>query len=214
MLHPYTNNRGSANLIGNTCLYNQALESNILDHPQAHTRFAYHFVAKTEADWMARYFFAGWRDPQWQSWYLSQWSVGWPIQKTLLQVQFFGDIGQNWPKLPWRVCRDTFVHVWSCSSQHQVAPCLLLIYCSTFRCHKGPMGLICDVDEKYWKLGLEQWVYSRHHEDLQTLCSMPRERMNWSRFRVNKTRAHSGLAARMTSHCVAIGMCFVSSLLP
>lgn len=31
---------------------------------------------------------------------------------------------------------------------------------------------------------------------------------------LNKSRAHSGLAARMTSHCVAIGMCFVSSLLP
>ncbi|CAK9029835.1 (S)-coclaurine N-methyltransferase (TfCNMT) [Durusdinium trenchii] len=28
-------------------------------HIFAHTRFAYHFVAKTEADWMARYFFAG-----------------------------------------------------------------------------------------------------------------------------------------------------------
>jgi len=28
-------------------------------HIFVHTRFAYHFVAKTEADWMARYFFAG-----------------------------------------------------------------------------------------------------------------------------------------------------------
>ncbi|CAJ1407384.1 unnamed protein product [Effrenium voratum] len=28
-------------------------------HIFAHTRFAYHFVAKSEADWMARYFFAG-----------------------------------------------------------------------------------------------------------------------------------------------------------
>lgn len=28
-------------------------------HIFVHTRFAYHFIAKTEADWMARYFFAG-----------------------------------------------------------------------------------------------------------------------------------------------------------
>eukprot|EP00928_Gymnodinium_smaydae_P043269 TRINITY_DN2902_c0_g2_i2.p1 TRINITY_DN2902_c0_g2~~TRINITY_DN2902_c0_g2_i2.p1 ORF type:complete len:883 (-),score=202.46 TRINITY_DN2902_c0_g2_i2:277-2871(-) len=31
----------------------------IFIHIFVHTRFAYHFIAKTEADWMARYFFAG-----------------------------------------------------------------------------------------------------------------------------------------------------------
>lgn len=34
-------------------------EGKLFVHIFVHTRFAYHFVAKTEADWMARYFFAG-----------------------------------------------------------------------------------------------------------------------------------------------------------
>jgi len=34
-------------------------EGRLFVHIFVHTRFAYHFVARTEADWMARYFFAG-----------------------------------------------------------------------------------------------------------------------------------------------------------